>query len=238
MSSFFKNNRSGAGPYSISAKGLALVKEFEGLYLDAYLDPVGIWTIGYGNTGPEAYQGNKISRRRADELLAQDMFEFEQAVLSLVRVPLNPNQFDALVSFAFNVGEYGLQKSTLLRLLNSGNYAGAAKEFHRWNKGTIGGEKVVLRGLTRRRAAEANLFLSPTLPRRNINDSRTVKAGKVAAGATTCAALTEVVRSLEPVSPLLNTITQTAPTVLIALIGAGLFWMLWARYDDHRKGLR
>lgn len=138
-----------------------MVKRFEGKYLEAYVCPAGVWTIGYGHTGmvdgaPIA-AGMKITEEKAEELLHLDMEKFERAVTRLVQVSYNQNQFDALVSFAFNCGEGALQKSTLLRKLNAGDYLGAAGEFARWNKG--GGK--VLPGLTKRRAAEKELFLKP-----------------------------------------------------------------------------
>lgn len=145
----------------MSSKGLDLVKSFEGLYTKAYLCPAGVWTIGYGHTGTvdgkRICAGMKITPAKATKLLASDMWVFEKGVASAVAVKLNQNQFDALVSFSFNVGLGALRSSTLLKLLNQGNYSGAAKEFKKWNKG--GGK--VLAGLTRRREAEAALFSTP-----------------------------------------------------------------------------
>lgn len=140
----------------ISEKGLTLVKNFEGLELKAYKDSVGILTIGYGSTGPHVTQGMEITTEQAESLLKSDVGRFEKGVQELVKVPLNQNQFDALVSFSFNLGLGNLKSSTLLRKLNSLDYAGAANEFTRWNR--AGG--VVLKGLTRRREAEKALFLS------------------------------------------------------------------------------
>lgn len=136
-----------------SERGIDLIKEFEGLYLNAYLCPAKVWTIGYGHTRT-AMPGQSISEARARELLREDLAEFERAVGNQVVAPLNQNQFDALVSFAFNLGAGNLARSTLLRRVNMRDYAGAAGEFARWNK--AGGK--VLNGLTRRRAAEAALF--------------------------------------------------------------------------------
>lgn len=139
-----------------SPKGISLIKEFEGLSLDAYLCSAGVMTIGYGHTGG-VQKGDRITEKKAEELLQDDLKKFENGVLRLVRVPLNQNQFDALVSFAFNLGVGNLGKSTLLRKLNGGDFAGAATEFVRWNK--AGGRE--LAGLTRRRNAEAELFSTP-----------------------------------------------------------------------------
>ena len=137
----------------ISSAGLDLIKQFEGLYLKAYRCPAGVPTIGYGHTAGVA-MGQTITQQQADDYLRRDVRQFERAVARQVRVPLAQGQFDALVSFTFNLGEGALAQSTLLRLLNSGDYAGAAAQFERWNK--AGGR--VLPGLVRRRAAERALF--------------------------------------------------------------------------------
>lgn len=139
----------------LSNTGLQLIKEFEGVRLRAYKDAVGVWTIGYGHT-KSVTPGMHITMERAEQLLKEDLDIFEKGVENLVQVPLNQNQFDALVSFAFNVGLGALGRSTLLRYLNKGQYATASKEFPRWNK--AGGR--VLKGLTRRREAEMDLFLT------------------------------------------------------------------------------
>ena len=142
----------------INKKGLELVQHFEGLYLEAYKCPANVWTIGWGCTDTNyAYSGNKITKEKAEYLLKKDMEKFEEAVTGLIEVPLNENQFSALVSFSFNVGAGALSRSTLRRYLNAGSYNLAASEFKRWNKG--GGR--VLPGLVRRRKAEMDLFLEP-----------------------------------------------------------------------------
>lgn len=137
----------------ISDSGIALIKHFEGCKLKAYLCPAGVWTIGYGHTdGVKA--GMAWTQQQADDALARDLQSFESAVSACVTVPITQSQFDALVSFAFNCGAGALRKSTLLRLLNAGDYSGAEKQFGRWiSKGTAA-EK----GLRRRRKAEALLF--------------------------------------------------------------------------------
>ena len=137
----------------ISKAGLDLIKQFEGLYLKAYRCPAGVPTIGYGHTAGVA-MGQTITQQQADDYLRRDVRQFERAVARLVSVPLTQGQFDALVSFAFNLGEGALAQSTLLRLLNAGDYAGAAAQFDRWNKA----DGRVLPGLVRRRAAERALF--------------------------------------------------------------------------------
>jgi len=139
---------------------LDLIKSFESLRLRTYRDPVGIWTIGYGHTGPDVYPGQEISKAEAERLLADDLRDSEDGVREFVAVPLNENQFAALVSFAFNAGKGALKGSTLRRKLNNKDYKGAADEFSKWVYGTIDGKKVRLPGLVRRRAQERNLFLN------------------------------------------------------------------------------
>lgn len=145
----------------MGSEGLDLVKSFEGLYLNAYKCPAGVWTIGYGHTGKvdgkAICAGMKITKAKATSLLQGDMKTFEKAVKDLVKVKLNQHQFDALVSFAFNCGAGNLKSSTLLKMVNKGNFTAAGDEFLKWNKG--GGK--VLAGLTRRRKEERKLFLRP-----------------------------------------------------------------------------
>lgn len=144
----------------VNQKGIDLIKEFEGFRRNAYLCPAGVWTIGYGSTfypdGRKVQKGEVISNKEAEELLKITVNNFAKEVDNLVTVPINDNQFSALVSFAFNVGVYAFKNSTLRRVLNQGNYQEAARQFLRWDK--AGGK--TLAGLTRRRQAERNLFLS------------------------------------------------------------------------------
>lgn len=139
----------------ISPDGLALIKHYEGCRLEAYRCAAGVLTIGYGSTGPHVKQGMKITQAEADQLLSKDIVRFERAVKSLAN-KTSQAQFDALVSFAFNVGEGALRSSTLLKLHNQGLYIDAANQFPRWNK--AGGRALL--GLTRRREAEKKLYLS------------------------------------------------------------------------------
>lgn len=137
-----------------SPAGLNIIKNFEGLRLKAYLCPAGVPTIGYGHTKGVSLQDPDITKERANELLAEDVAQFEAGVNDLVKVPLNQNQFDALVSFAFNLGVGALKQSTLLKKLNSGDYTGASAHFGRW---IFAGNKA-MPGLRKRRAAERMLF--------------------------------------------------------------------------------
>jgi len=144
------------GTKTISKHGLDFIASFEGCSLTAYWDSLGsVWTIGYGHTGG-VHKGQVITKQKALDLLKSDCSGAASAVNRLVKVAINQNQFDALVSFTFNCGSGALQSSTLLKLLNAGDYKGAANEFPKWNHA---GGKVVA-GLTRRRNAEKKLFLS------------------------------------------------------------------------------
>ena len=136
-----------------SQSGIELIKSFEGCRLEAYKCPAGIWTIGYGHTaGVE--KGQKITQEQAETFLKQDLKRFENVINEVVRVAITQNQFDALVSFTYNVGIGALKTSTLLRLLNSADYIGAAEQFDRW----VFAGQIKLAGLVRRRKAERELF--------------------------------------------------------------------------------
>lgn len=145
----------------INAATVNLVKEFEGLRLQAYQDSVGVWTIGYGTTaaagvGIAPKAGMKITEADAEHYLRAGLEKFAAQVAPLIKVPVTGNEFGACLSLAYNIGPGAFARSSVLRKLNAGDKAGAAKAFALWNK--AGGK--VLAGLTRRRAAEAALFLS------------------------------------------------------------------------------
>ncbi|CAI1003581.1 TPA: lysozyme [Serratia fonticola] len=141
-----------------SQRGIALIKSFESLELKAYPDP-GTggkpFTIGWGHT-KGVKPGDRITEQQAETFLAEDLAVFELTVNSAVKVPVTQNQFDALVSLAFNIGGANFAGSTLVKKLNAGDPRGAADQFLRW-KFADGKE---MRGLVRRRAAERELFLS------------------------------------------------------------------------------
>ncbi|EMR4174198.1 lysozyme [Serratia marcescens] len=145
---------------NISKDGIELIKRFEGLRLKSYQDSVGVWTIGYGWTQP--VDGKKVGPRMqidqatADRLLKCGVVQYEQGVNQLVKVKITQGQFDALVSFAYNLGLRSLSTSTLLQKLNDGDKQGAADQFGRWV--SAGGKR--LDGLVARRAAEREMFLS------------------------------------------------------------------------------
>lgn len=189
-----------------SERGIALIKQFEGLELEAYQDIAGVWTIGYGHTGSDVQPGMRISEREAEALLRRDLRSRENAVDRLTKVSVNQNEFDALVSFIYNVGISAFERSTARRRLNRGDRLGAANALTWWNKATVGGVLREVLGLTRRRAAEKALFLTPANPpivrepeniddnsritpvedsprRDSISQSRSVQGATVAGGA-------------------------------------------------------
>lgn len=158
---------------NISQKGVDFIKKHEGLRLHAYLDSVSKWTIGYGNTyytnGLNVKKGDVITLEEAEELLKMTLKDFVEDVNLLVKAPVNQNQFDALVSFAYNVGPdidadtiaEGLGDSTLLKKVNKNHNEPTIRgEFMKWNKGRVNGVLKELPGLTKRRKEEADLYFS------------------------------------------------------------------------------
>ena len=140
---------------NISSKGIELIKRFEGCRLKAYKCPAGVWTIGYGHTN-NVRPDDVITQEEAEELLKRDIKVHEDNVKRLVKSSLTQGQFNALVSFEYNIGYGAFANSTLLKLLNAQNYDAAAKQFIRW---VFIGDKVS-EGLLRRRRAETEMFLS------------------------------------------------------------------------------
>lgn len=156
----YRTPKAAQGPNAISvinAAGLSLIKNWEGLRLESYVCPAGVWTIGYGSTGEHVYPGQRITEPEAEELLRKDLWRFEDCVSAQVSVSLTDNEYAALVSFAFNCGCGAFQGSTLLRRLNAGEPKPRvfSEELPKWVRG--GGQ--VLPGLVRRREAEIALAL-------------------------------------------------------------------------------
>jgi len=178
----------------INQEGLNLIKQWEGLHLEAYLCPAKVWTIGYGHT-LTAKSGMSISEAEAFNLLRGDLARFQRCVEDAVQVTLNDNQFAALVSFCFNVGEGAFRGSTLLKKLNAGNFDAVPSELARWNK--VG--KNVSAGLVNRRAAEAGLwvkgayvssnYIEPSAPSDGKGSAVAAYGGIAAAAATAAPAL-------------------------------------------------
>lgn len=146
-------------PQHTGVQGINIIKKYEGLRLDKYQDATGKWTIGYGHLIlPNELFAKRLTQEEANSLLMCDLKKTEEGIRRYVTSHLNQNQFDALVSFTFNLGVNNLKGSTLLRLINQGLFVEAAVQFLRWNK--AGGQ--VLKGLTLRRQAEQDLFSRTT----------------------------------------------------------------------------
>lgn len=222
-----------------SSDGLKIIKDFEGERLQAYLCPAGIWTIGYGHTDaagpPKVTPGMVITKRDAEDILRRDLRQYENAVDSAVKVALTQNQFDALVSFCFNVGAGAFRKSSLLTKLNRGDYASVPGELMKWNKG--GGKE--LPGLTRRRRAEAALWRkidetqplepedtrvvpdAPT-PKKTIVQSREANTAAITGATAGLAAVSETSGHLKDVSD--NTGLPVIWIFLAIAIACALIW--------------
>jgi lysozyme len=227
-----------------SPKGIALITEFEGFRSKAYQDVVGVWTIGYGFT-LGVQPGDTITKEQAKRRLARELESYEAAVMRACTNEPNQNEFDALVCFAFNVGASGMAKSSVIKAHNRGDHQAAARAFQLWNK--AGG--VVYAGLTRRRAAEAALYLTPMpddvsdpvegpaldMPQRvdsesSLSRSPIVAGSGIAAGATAAA---EVARSVSDVREALG---DWLPWVLVAVAVGAAGWVMWQRYLQRSQG--
>lgn len=220
----------------IIQEAVDLVKHFEGKYLEAYHDPVGIVTIGYGYTNRAGYgdgvkMGDVWTEEKAERMLVEGLSRFADRIRPHFKRQPTPNQFGAFVSLAYNIGPGAFAKSTALRKFNAGDINGAANAILMWNK--AGGK--VLRGLVRRREAERVLFLAesnearvqPDKPNENIAKSTTLQAA-AAVGASGVAAGTQVVDAVSVLPPVSQYI----------LIGAGVVFalgLLWICKERIRK---
>jgi GH24 family phage-related lysozyme (muramidase) len=225
----------------MSTAGLDLLTEFEGLRLKAYIDPVGIWTIGYGHTSaagePLVASGLVITKDEAGEILKRDMGQYEEGVRKYVKVDLTQGQFDALTDFAYNAGVGALQKSTLLKKVNAGKFDEVPAEFMKWTKG--GGRE--LPGLVRRRRAEVKLWrgldtetpipvdearAEPDQPKasKSIMQSKEANAAVVAGGLGTVAVVREVMPMVKEGGDLLSSFSPTILILLVIIAAAGVVW--------------
>ncbi len=234
----------------VSVEGRALIQQFEGLSLTAYLCPAGKWTIGYGHTDG-VQPGDRITRGHADNLLKADLASYGKAVdEALGACEASRHEFDAMVSLAFNVGVAGFKGSTVLRLHRQGDRQGAARAFGMWNKAMVNGRLQEVPGLTRRRAAETAFYLTPETPA--VKDmpqvvapptptasSKTVIAGgvTVAAGIGSVAdQVTPVLNSIATTGASLNSVVALGGTALSAIALAAGAYMLWRYIQKRRRG--
>ena len=219
-----------------STAGLNLIKSFEGLRLTAYKCPANVWTIGWGHTGPDVTPGLTINEKRADHLLQKDLGKFEDAVNLNITVPLNQQQFDALVSFTYNCGVGALQESTLRKRLNNKEEPNkvAQEELPKWVK--AGGK--TLQGLVNRRKKEVELFISgaPVVPKEKITitSSRSTLLKKETTSSATLNANQKVAikgnRTYKDVEVLEK---KDKHTKINLPWGAGIWWV----FDEHWSGL-
>lgn len=221
----------------MSAAGLEMVKEFEGLRLKAYKCPAGVWTIGYGATEPPVKPTDEITKEEACSRLERDLVRYEDGVKRLVQIGITQNQFDALVDFAYNAGVGALQKSTLLKKVNAGKFDEVPAEFMKWTKG--GGKE--LPGLVRRRRAEVKLWRSldteapvptsqarfqPDQPKatKSITQSREANAAVAAGGLGTIAVVQEVMPMVREGGDLVSSLSPTALILFVIIAVAGAAW--------------
>lgn len=152
----------------LSDKGLAAIKFFEGLRLEAYKDSAGIPTIGYGTIrigGKPVTMGMKITASQAEQYLLADVESYVGAVNKAIKVPTSQNEFDALVVETYNIGIAAMRDSTFIKCHNAGNKAGCAEAMQWWNKVTVNGKKEVSKGLQNRRRLEAKIYLDAVYPK-------------------------------------------------------------------------
>ena len=225
----------------MSADGLALVKEFEGLRLKAYKCPAAVWTIGYGHTSsagiPIVGSDMVISKEHAEEILKKDMAQYEDGVRELVKIGITQGQFDALVDFAYNAGVGALAKSTLLKKVNAGKFDDVPAEFMKWTKG--GGKE--LPGLVRRRRAEVKLWrgmdtekpvcndearTDPDQPKasKSIIQSKEANGAVIAGGAGAIAVVQEVMPIVREGGDMLSAMSGTAIVCIVIMVAAGAIW--------------
>lgn len=247
-----------------SPRGVALIQEFEGFSPVAYRDPIGIWTIGYGFI-EGVREGDRITRDQARTRLMHELQTYERGVLKATGGRVTQNQFDALVSFAFNVGVAGMERSSVIRAHRRGDHQAAARAFSLWNK--AGGK--VWAGLTRRRAAEAALYLEQVpddvsdpiygprtlMPQQVEPESRMAtspinRAATVIGGTSAVAAVAELASTVQTVSMAADTVAQAkdsaeglgaslGPLLVPALLLAVAVLagvIVWQRWKQRQEG--
>jgi|TARA_R100001510_G_C7577670_1_gene151818 lysozyme len=239
-------------PDNISRTCTQLVKKFEGLHkvkedglVHSYRCPAGKWTIGYGVT-KGVRSGMKQTKAEAEKALLDELLEHSKAIYRHVNVPLTQHQFDSLTSFVYNLGEPNFKSSTLLKKLNKGLYDEVPEQLMRWNKARVDGKLTPLRGLTRRRSAEAALFAMDTkladeggdtmvqkpqaTAPKSLAKSKTMAGVGIAGTATMLGEMSSQVEGLVAYSSSLKTL------FLILAIG-GIALAAYARWKDNKEGV-
>lgn len=240
-------------PTSVSASGINLVKRFEGLHkvgqdgiIRAYRCPAGRWTVGYGHT-KGVRSGVQGDEAQCEQWLQEDLNVAGQAINRHVRVPLSQAQYDALASFIFNVGEGNFASSTLLKKLNKGLYDEVPAQILRWNKATVDGVLTELRGLTRRRTAEAALFSmdaplaseggDPMIQKPVPTATKPLTKSKTIAGAGVAGLATVAQEAAQKLEGLVS-YSDAIQYAFLALSIAGIALVAYARIKDHKEGER
>lgn len=240
-------------PTIVSEDGLNLVKKFEGLHkvtqegdVRAYRCPAGKWTVGYGHTRG-VKSGMRATVAQCNEMLIADLHEAGNAVRRYVNVPLSQNQYDALVSFVFNLGEGNFKSSTLLKRLNQGRYEEVPAQIMRWNKARVDGAVTELRGLTRRRTAEAALFAMDApladdggdmmIQKPTQEATKPLVKSKTMAGAGVAGLATVAQEAATKLEGLIA-YSDMIQYAFLALSIAGIALVAYARVKDHNEGER
>jgi lysozyme len=240
-------------PTTVSKDCIELVKKFEGLHklkddgmVHAYRCPAGKWTCGYGAT-KGVRSGVKWTKEYAEMRLIEDLEEHGKIVKKYVNVPLTQSQYDSLTSFVFNLGGGAFRSSTLLKRLNAGKYDECPEQIMRWNKARVDGKLTPLRGLTRRRSAEAAIFArdaqlpsdeggpqmvqKPTAEApKSLAKSKTMAGAGIAGAATAMNEVAGQIQGLVAYAPMLKTI------FLVCAIG-GIALAAYARFKDNKEGV-
>lgn len=233
-----------------SPRGLDLIKQFEGFSGKAYLCPAGVPTIGFGTTigvsAEDVAKGRTVTRAQADKLLKKCLAEFEQAVTEALTVPPNQNQFDACVCMAYNIGAAGFRSSSVVKAHNKGDFQSAARAFGLWNKATVNGKKQELAGLTRRRAAEAALYLEPdgeeepmpqaVEPEKPLAESAIVRGATIAGSTASLATVADLVNTTNSIKDGVTGLGPwLVPILLIAVIGF-CGYVIYERVVQRKRG--
>ncbi len=240
----------------ISPAGVSEIKQREGLVLVAEPDQAGVWTIGYGHTG-KVFPGDTITQTQAEQFLREDVRWAETTISANVKVPLSQSQFDALVSWSFNVGIHNTIESTLVRRLNAGDYGAVSSELMRWvkitdpNTGTL----VFNQGLQNRRMSEAEQFTkddkqapiaqargaaiaAAPAGREDMAGSRTLKGAALAGGGGVATAIVDATSQAKWQLEGMVYFIPALKWVLIGVIVIGAAAAIYARFDDHKKCLK
>jgi lysozyme len=244
-------------PTKVSESGIDIVRKFEGLHkvteegdVRAYRCPAGKWTIGYGHC-KGVKSGMRASVGDCEKLLIEDLHDAGNTVRSAVNVPLSQFRYDALVSFVFNLGAINFRSSTLLKKLNKGLYEEIPAQIIRWNKARVDGKLTELRGLTRRRTAEAALWtmdaplssqeggdLMPQKPvqteKKPLTKSKTMAGAGAAGIGTLGSVLGDAATNLGP----LIMYSDSIKMVFLGLTVAGIALVAYSRITDHKEGGR